>query len=722
MKKIWVFFLSIVLFVGCNKDEKTEKNLNKIEKNYSLLEVQARSQYTYNNKPITLEEHINIQNMIAQIYFKSELKDLTDDELVYIMLLSMSKGIQKNKLIESLEKIVKKEKYKPLKWSMKEDFILIEGDKINTLLTIKKMQNGNIEILDTTEYTKNYEKFVMGEAAYKIIMQLLPYNNDINEKLGFNLDNKKVERIIKKDKYRNNVVVKEITDLKNGKKDGEKKLYDIYQNIVKKEKYNKGDLEEVTIFYPNGDIEQNKKYKLGELERLVKYRDKNIILEIIPSKKKYISYDENNKENGFIDEVLGTYEETIGDKKIIGKALDGFSLNKELKNNINSLKEAYVNLIIGAVKIETYLNDTLIGQEFYKNGINIMEYNEWHENGEQKIKGNYENGKKAGKWFEYNEKGQLIKIIDYDLYANIVLVKEGDDDGIRRKVYYQFKETGEYIGEYKEYYKNGKVKENGIYKEIDSEFTEKDGNWKEYNFKGKLIKTEDYSYGKLNSVTEYNYKTGIAKVKKGDEVKEYKSSKYNYIKENKEYYSIPVNDSRYIFKKYTEKRGKKEGIYVEYYENSGKPSVVGNYKNNLKDGEWKEYSKNGELIKTIFYIEGRDLNEIENNSEYDKIEFYPNGRIKYISNGPEEWDFEDKPIDFKSLKKRIDDITKEIKEYKVTKEDKGEHFSWQLSYLRLELEGLSLSKNLTSEEKEKLNNLIKTLEKTHTDAQRLWAN
>lgn len=113
---------------------------------------------------------------------------------------------------------------------------------------------------------------------------------------------------------------------------------------------------------------------------------------------------------------------------------------------------------------------------------------------------------------------------------------------------------------------------------------------------------------------------------------------------------------------------------------------------------------------------------IEDKLQYDEVEFYPNGRIKYISDGPEEWDFEDKPIDFKSLEKGINDITKEIKEYEATEEDKGEHFSWQLSYLRLELEGLSLSKNLTLEEKEKLNNLIKTLEKTHTDAQRLWAN
>lgn len=726
MKNILVYLLLVVtLFIGCSKEEKIPNNSNKIEKNYSLLEIQARNnKYTYKNKPITLEEYLNIQNMIAEIYFKSELKNLSTEELKYKVILALTDQKQGDKLIKPIAKLVEKEKYKSLNWKMTDNLIVIEGNKINTILTLKTSEEGNVEVLNIAQYTKDGEFFIMDESAYALINKILPINDDLNEKLGFDLKNKEVDRILTKDKYRNDVVVKKIVNSKNGLRDEETSLYDIYQNIVKKEKYNQGELEEITVFLPDGSVEKNEKYKSGNLEKLVKYRGENIALEIIPSKNIYVSYDKQNKKNGVIDEVLGTYEETMDNKKVVGKVIDKFTLNRELKGNIDSLKEAYVNLINGVVKIETYSNDTLVGREFYENGIKIMEYNEWHENGKQRVKGNYKNGRENGEWIEYNEKGQAVKISYYE-NSDSIRVIEGDSDGILKRKYHIFRKTGEYIGEYKEYHKNGVVKQEGIYRNeiMHSEFTEKDGRWKEYNSKGKVIKIENYSYGKLNSTIEYNYKTGIAKVKNGNYVKEYKSPKYYYIKKTKEYQTIPTDDNKDILKMYTEINGKKDGYYAELYENTGKRMIDGNYKNGLKDGEWKEYDKTGSnILKTTFYIDGRDINEIERTSNYENIEFYPSGRIKYISDGPEEYSYEDLPIDFKALKKQIDDISKEVENYKVVDGDNGEHFSWQLADIRIMLEGLNLSKNLNNEEKNELNKLIKTLEKTHEEAQKLWSN
>ena len=726
MKKILSYLLlSATLFISCGKAEKVSNKSNKMEKNYSLLEIQARSnKYTYKDKPITLEEYLNIQNMIAEIYFKSELKNLSTEELKYKVIFALTDQKQGDKLIKPIAKLVEKEKYKSLNWKMRDNLIVIEGNKINTILAIKTSEEGNVEVVNIVQYTKDGEFFKMDESAYALINRILPINGDLNEKLGFNLKNKEVDRILTKDKYRNDVVVKEIINLKNGLRDGEVNLYDIYQNIVKKEKYNQGELEEVTIFLPDGSVEKNEKYKFGNLEKLVKYKDKNIVLEITPSKNIYTSYNKQNKKNGVIDEVLGTYEETIDNKKVVGKVIDKFTLNKELKSNINSLKEAYVNLINGVVKIEIYSNDILIGREFYENGIKIMEHNEWHENGKQKVKGNYKNGIETGEWIEYNEKGQAIKISYYDKSYPIRVI-EGDSDGILKRKYHIFRETGEYTGEYKEYYKNGNIKKEGIYNNeiMHSKFTEKDRRWKEYDFQGKVIKIEDYSYGKLDSVIEYNYKTGIAKVQKGNNFREYKSPKYYYIKKTKEYQTIPTDDNSYIFKIYNEVNGKKEGYYAEFYENIGKKMTDGNYKNGLKDGEWKEYDKTGtKILKTTFYIEGRDINDVEKTQNYESVEFYPNGRIKYISDGPEEYSYEDIAIDLKALKLEVNSLSKEVSSFKVSSEDNGENLGWQIGELDIKLKGLSLSKNLTLKEKEELNNLIKTLDMIHKKAQKIWNN
>lgn len=111
---------------------------------------------------------------------------------------------------------------------------------------------------------------------------------------------------------------------------------------------------------------------------------------------------------------------------------------------------------------------------------------------------------------------------------------------------------------------------------------------------------------------------------------------------------------------------------------------------------------------------------IEDEPMQDIVEFYPSGRIKLIDNGVESCMYEDKPIDFKELENRIGTLANEIDTFKVTEENNGEHFSWQLGDIKLELEGLFLSKNLTAKEKEKLNSLKNILKKAHTKAMKFW--
>jgi antitoxin component YwqK of YwqJK toxin-antitoxin module len=48
---------------------------------------------------------------------------------------------------------------------------------------------------------------------------------------------------------------------------------------------------------------------------------------------------------------------------------------------------------------------------------------------------------------------------------------------------------------------------------------------------------------------------------------------------------------------------KKHGPYFYYYEN-GKLKISGWFKNDLKDGVWKEYDEKGKLLETKTYIAG----------------------------------------------------------------------------------------------------------------------
>lgn len=714
-KRISLLLILSSLFIGCGKDDESlnkAKDIKKIEKNYKMLEIQSRGDYKYNNQPITLEEYINIQNLISEIYLKSDLKNFTEEKLSLLQVSLLTNKEQNQKFQKSIQKIVKNEKYKVLNWEMADNSIIVKGDNIITKLTLQPMNDGNIKVLDIKQYTKDNNPLEINKLAYSIISGNLSINEDIKEKFGYSLVGERVNRVLTKDKYGNNVVIKENIAYKNGEKHGIVSLYNVYNDVIKEEKYDLGRLEEVIVYEDNGDVKRKLTYNQDRtLKSLNNYTNKNIVLEIIPEKNIYTSFNEKKEQIGFINIESGLFEEQLENNKIIGKTIDKFSLNKNLKGNTNlfSLKDVYKNLINGVIKIESYTNEKLVAREFYKNGQNIMEYNEWYENGQQKIKGKYVDGKKNDKWQEWNANGQLIKLSDYK--NRYVYVKEAYDTGIIKRSYRIDLVDGVYFDSYKEFHKNGELKLEGIF----NSSGQKDYKWNEYNEKGQLIKRNSYSNDILIQSEEFDLENKVVRLNKKNFVKEYSySQSKGYFNEN------------LLLRSYVEKNGEKQGEYTEYYLGDKKNSyrsikkIVGQYKNDLKDGEWKFYNKNGDLIETKFYVDGRDINEPEEESMDDTIEFYSSGRIKLIDNGVESCTYEDKPIDFKELENRMGTLVNEIDTFKVTEENNGEHFSWQLGDMKLELKGLFLSKNLTAIEKEKLNNLKNILENAHTKAMKFW--
>ena len=98
----------------------------------------------------------------------------------------------------------------------------------------------------------------------------------------------------------------------------------------------------------------------------------------------------------------------------------------------------------------------------------------YHENGRVKEKGQYEKGKKNGKWRIYNSKGALVLIKTYKLGE--VLNEQTPDQIIESATYHD----------------NGRVNEQGL-----TLNGQRHGEWKKYDQKGDLVLIAKYENGKI---------------------------------------------------------------------------------------------------------------------------------------------------------------------------------------------------------------------------------
>ena len=118
------------------------------------------------------------------------------------------------------------------------------------------------------------------------------------------------------------------------------------------------------------------------------------------------------------------------------------------------------------------------------------------------------------------------------------------------------------------------------------------------------------------------------------------------------------------------------------------------------------------------------LEEIEEQEKWNtpRVEYYPSGRVKSYSDGPFETIYEDKDINFIELENFVKNIEKEVEEYIKTKdEETGYSISINLNEgMGSNISIYSLNKNLTSEEKKKLQELQVRIEKCHEKASQIW--
>ena len=238
----------------------------------------------------------------------------------------------------------------------------------------------------------------------------------------------------------------------------------------------------------------------------------------------------------------------------------------------------------------------------------------YHENGRVKEKGQYEKGKKNGKWRIYNSKGALVLIKTYKLGE--VLNEQTPDQIIESATYHD----------------NGRVNEQGL-----TLNGQRHGEWKKYDQKGDLVLIAKYENGKIigkrkpdkvEEFVEYHSNgrvksKGLVKNKKRDGTWKIFDNRGKLIK------TVVYADGKMINSSIhnDEKPKLRDGSAVTYHKN-GRIKETGKYSKGKKNGTWKEFDSRGKLLKVKIYNFGKVINEQAPEVIKPFTSYHNNGRIK----------------------------------------------------------------------------------------------
>lgn len=733
MKKLVILIMMIIL-MGCGDKEITEKDIKTLtegEKQALLLINRVTSK---SPNIITIKDRLIVDSLIVELYGKGALKGGTKENLESIGLARILKagGINKtdgfNEEFKKEIKLVKSLRIPQLHAYIEDDYLVSNYENVKIKWKIFKDKNGSFQLTDYLEYYYNNKLVTITKEQEELALEFLKYNPIIN---GY-IEGKQKYIFLDEDDNGNTIALKiEESENNNITK---QIIYNYLGERYIEAEYFKGELPiKVKVYNLLGEntLDFERKEVNGKLKSTFKFfKDGNKIIEF--EKDNIIrSFDSEGNVKGTIDLDTGMLDEVDGGYKIQGRYLDKedmiiyvMDISKLFK--IKTLKDVYTNIITGLKVITEYENDKVIKKEVWKDFGKHGESKEWYLNGNLKSTKKYYYGKLIDNSKEYYENGAIKELVKYSS-SNVyhyAYVKEYYKNGKMKKSYPSLLVDGKkiYDGEVTEYYENGKKKQESIYKTYPPKFdvAYKDGTWKYYNIKGNLEKEEIYKDGELKTINEYKNNKLIKEI-------QVLENEYKYVQE----YKYVDSYSYYIEKKYyLDQNNNLIWDYEEYGLKNYRSylKLKGEYKNGVREGEWKKYDANGNLIETIIYMDGKDINDIADEIEEQEkwntpqVEYYPSGRVKSYSDGPIEGTYEDKAINFVELEKLVKNIEKEVEEYVRTKDDEsGYYISMVLNEgIGKDIYVYSLNKNLTSEEKKKLQELQARIDKCHEKASQIW--
>lgn len=223
-----------------------------------------------------------------------------------------------------------------------------------------------------------------------------------------------------------------------------------------------------------------------------------------------------------------------------------------------------------------YENGNISSEGYIRNGKPDGYWKTYYENGKIKSEGNRKNFVLDSIWKFYNEEKKLILEITY---------KNGKKNGIKTTYTADEIVKENYVNDVKQeltsyYYLNGMLRQS-----INFVNGKEQGIAKEYDKNGNVITLMEYKKGYLISKEKVN--------------------RYNY-------------DSLM------------QGKWVEFYAN-GNLKSEGNYTTGIKNGYFKEYDFDGNLLSVVKYVNGVLQTDATEVTKLDlKREYYSNGQVKKV--------------------------------------------------------------------------------------------
>ncbi len=282
--------------------------------------------------------------------------------------------------------------------------------------------------------------------------------------------------------------------------------------------------------------------------------------------------------------------------------------------------------LLGVVK---YVNGQLMKDAAEVKKLDIKK--DYYSSGSVKRMGSYYNNVREGITREYSPEGKITaaEVYEHGIDTSDVII---DEQGLRQGLCKNYYETGELkaqgkyvnglkIGEWKYFYKNGKVEQVGTYLKNEKP----DGEWIWYHDNGKVLRDENFSVGVENGpMTEYSDSGTV--IAKGEYVDGQEEGPWLY-----QWGDIKMEGSY--------KEGKRDGDWKYYYDDgttnfvgsylddnengkhtfywdNGKVKEVGNYIMGKREGEWLRYNYDGTLFLTTTYKNGVEI-------KYDGVKIKP---------------------------------------------------------------------------------------------------
>ncbi len=265
--------------------------------------------------------------------------------------------------------------------------------------------------------------------------------------------------------------------------------------------------------------------------------------------------------------------------------------------------------------------------------MNVDIVREYYPNAAVRWEKTYIAGKPHGIWKEYNDTGAVI---NSKIYDKGILLGEGivDESGLKQGPWKEYYKSGELraegsykdgarIGKWKFHYRNGKLEQTGKYKEGGKPH----GEWIWYYPNGQVLREEYYRRGlEDGEMIEYDSTGNI--IARGSYIDGLQDGEWvyyegDYKREGSyvegmmhgEWTGTYLSNGKLAYKgKYVE--DEPDGKHVWYYDN-GRKMLEGKYVMGKKQGDWKRYDRQGNVIFSITYkdgkivkIEGRKVKEL----------------------------------------------------------------------------------------------------------------